>query len=126
MASSAFLPTTKTALTTIKDIICGKVLSGSTSTAVTASGATAIDASLNNVFAVNVTATTTVSISNHLPGQVITFIVAGGGSGNPVMTFGTGFKSTGTLTCTDAATFTISFISNGTSVFQIARSTALS
>lgn len=127
MASTAFPPTTKTALTTIKDTIVGKVLSGSTATALTAASPTVWDASLNNVFTLTPTGSVNINISNSLPGQRLTLIILTSGTSSYTQTFNTGFKTTGTLATgtSDAKYFVLNFISDGTTVYEVSRTTAM-
>jgi hypothetical protein len=121
----AFTPTTKTAITTIKDVIVGKALSGSTATTLTPGGTVAIDASLNNVFKITPAQAETWNISNMLPGQRIIIIIVAS-SGTRVCTFGTGFKPvSATISATDTKSFVLEFISDGTNAWEASRTTAI-
>ena len=125
MASTAFPPTTKTAVTTVKDTIVGKVLSGSTATALTAGANVAIDASLNNLFTITPAQAESWTITNMLPGQRI-FIIIVASSGTRTVTFSTGFKPvSGTISATDTKSFVLQFISDGTNAYEVSRTTAI-
>ena len=126
MASTAFPATTKTALTTINDLIVGKVLSGSTATAITeASNAAAMDASLNNLFTLSLGENATLSVSNLLPGQMIVLIVHSTAV-DPVLSFSATFKSdTGSLTATNTKYFVLEYISDGTNLWEVSRTAAI-
>ena len=60
-------------------------------------------------------------------GQRVTLIVLTSGSSSYTMTFNTNFLSTGTLATgvTTAKTFVIDFVSNGTTLIEVSRTTAM-
>jgi len=71
----------------------------------------------------NQTLTTTVPPA----GSMCTLIVLTSGTSSFTITFGTGFKTTGTLATgtSDAKVFLISFISDGTNLYEAGRTTAM-
>jgi hypothetical protein len=73
----------------------------------------------------NATGTFTTTVPG--AGTACTLIIVTSGTTSYTMTFGTGFKSTGTLATgtVTAKTFVISFISDGTSVIETARTVAM-
>lgn len=60
-------------------------------------------------------------------GQRVTLIVLTSGSNSYTMTFNTNFLTTGTLATgvTTAKTFVIDFVSNGTTLIEVSRTTAM-
>lgn len=76
-----------------------------------------------------VTPNATASFTTTVPaaGTVCKLIILTSGTTSYTMTFGTGFKSTGTLATgtTTAKYFVVSFISNGTFVIETSRTTAM-
>uniref|UniRef100_A0A6C0DN19 Uncharacterized protein n=1 Tax=viral metagenome TaxID=1070528 RepID=A0A6C0DN19_9ZZZZ len=105
----------------------GQVRCG-TVTALPATGtATAIDGTLSQVYTItanSITPTLTITGASTVPGAAINLIVTGDGTAR-VITFGTGFKPTGTLTTAGANNYTLTFISNGTSFFEVSRTAAI-
>lgn len=92
---------------------------------VSASNAVSLDCSKGDVFTYTVTENTTITPINVAPGQFLTLIFQATSSSRTI-TFGAPFKSTGTLaTGTDATkTFTVSFVGDGTSYHEVARTAA--
>ena len=78
---------------------------------------------------VKVTPTATGSFTTTVPaaGVSCTLIILTSGTNSYTMTFGTGFKSTGTMATgtVTAKTFVVSFISDGTSVIETSRTVAI-
>lgn len=60
-------------------------------------------------------------------GSEVSLIVLTSGTTSYTITFGTGFKSTGTLATgtTTARTFVVRFVSNGTAMLEVSRTTAM-
>jgi len=71
----------------------------------------------------NRTLTTTVPA----PGNRCTLMVVSSGVSPYTITFGTGFKTTGTLSTgsVDAKTFLINFLSDGTNLYELSRTVAI-
>lgn len=98
------------------------------SASVVTPGATpTIDASLGSVFTLTPAEAESISIINMTVNQPITLIVLTSGTSSYVLTFSTGFKTTGTLTTgtTSARYFIVQFISDGTNVYEVSRTTAI-
>lgn len=97
------------------------------SVALSASGGAAMDASAASVFTLTPTAAQTITVSGSVAGQRIALIVLTSGASSYTQTFGTGFKTTGTL-ATGTSTgkyFIINFVSDGTNVYEVSRTTAI-
>lgn len=95
--------------------------------AVVTPGATpALDASAANVFTYVPGQAATLSVSGGASGESLTLIVTTSGTSSYTQTFGTGFKSTGTLATgtSDAKQFVVSFIHDGTNYVEVARTAA--
>lgn len=99
----------------------------SVATALAASGGAAINPALGTVFTVTPTASETITASSAPAGAVVYLVVTTSGVTSYTLTFGTNIKSTGTLATgtTSGATFTITFIGNGTNLNEVARTTAM-
>jgi hypothetical protein len=118
--------TTKTAITTTKDLIVGKVLSGIAPTVITeAANAATMNAALNNVFTLTLAENAQLSVTGQLPGQRITLIVLSSAV-DPELSFTADFRTdTGTLTATNTKKFVIDYISDGTVLWEIKRTAAI-
>jgi N-acetylmuramic acid 6-phosphate (MurNAc-6-P) etherase len=68
----------------------------------------------------------TITPTKQIKGQRIVLIITTSGTSSYVITFGTGFKSTGTLATgtTSGKIFVLEFISDGTNYIEVARTTA--
>jgi hypothetical protein len=98
-----------------------------TLTAITPSATPSIDASLSDVYTLTPGEDETISITNGAAYQPITLIILTSGVTSRTLTFGTGFKSTGTL-ATGTSTgkyFVIEFICDGTNCYEKSRTTAM-
>lgn len=99
------------------NMVCGanltvnKVFSTAQVTAITPGATPAIDASLGNVFTLTPAQDETLSISNMVVGQQIVLRILTSGTDPWVLTFGSGFRSTGTLNtgASDAKYFQVTF-----------------
>jgi hypothetical protein len=91
-----------------------------------ASGGSAINPLASSVFTITPTATQTLTASAGNAGDEVTLFVYTSGVTSYTLTFGTGFKSTGTLATgtTTAKQFSIQFISDGTNLCEVGRTTA--
>ena len=104
----------------------GQVRSQDITTLVTVDGApntAVLDVSLGQVFKLTTTKAVTINPSNILPGSHVYLIVTGGGA--HAVTFGTGIKSSGPLSATNTDVFTLHFICDSTSLFELGRTAAL-
>ncbi len=103
----------------------GQIRSSTVTTITSASNAATIDVSLGQVFKITPTENVTFSVSNHLAGDRFTLIITTSGTTSYTMTFngGSDLYSAGTLATgtTDARVFTISFISDGTNMYETGR-----
>jgi len=95
--------------------------------ALTAGATPAVDASAGNVFTLTPGETETLSVTGAVKDQEITLLVLTSGTTSYTLTFGTGFKSTGTLATgtADAKYFVVKFWSDGTNMYEVSRTTAL-
>ncbi len=102
-------------------------LGGSVTIPVAASGGSALNAANGSVFSLTPTASQTLTASVVPAGYEMTLIVITSGTTSYTQTFGTGFKSTGTLATgtTSGATFVLRFISNGTNMIEVSRTAAI-
>jgi len=118
---------TTTSTVTAAGVTTSGVFRSSTSTAITASATPAINAALGNVFTLTPGEDETISITGMTAGQPIYLIILTSGSSSRTLTFGTGFKTTGTLATgtSSGKYFIMSFISDGTNVYEVSRTTAI-
>ena len=118
---------TQGSLTCSGDIVSsGQVRSQDVTTLVTVDGTpntAVLDVCLGQVFKLTTTKAVTINPSNILPGSHVYLIVTGGGAHG--VTFGTGIQSSGTLTVTNGGVFTLHFICDSTSLFELGRTPAL-
>jgi hypothetical protein len=91
------------------------------------SAAIAVDASLSSTFSIAATSNTasTVTVTNPVDGVTYSFLVTADVTGGNVLTFGTGFRVTGTLTLTASKVMAITFESDGTSLIESSRTVAI-
>ncbi|MDP2941988.1 MAG: hypothetical protein Q8O36_00520, partial [Candidatus Omnitrophota bacterium] len=68
-----------------------------------------------------------ISASNLTAGQKINLVITTSGTSSFTLTFGSNFKSTGTLATgtVSAKVFVVSFVSDGTNLNEVARTTAM-
>ena len=87
----------------------------------------AIDASLSDVWTLTTTGSenTTFTVTGGVAGQTYKFIITSDSGGSDVLTFGTGFRVTGTLTLTASKVYVVEFVSDGTSLIETSRTTAI-
>ncbi len=88
----------------------------------------ACNMNLGNVFTLATTeavGAVQINASNGVAGQKVTFIIADDATGGHVVTFGTNFKSSGTLTGTASKSATVDFVYDGTSWYEVNRTTGL-
>lgn len=92
-----------------------------------ANGATAMGFGTNGSVKVTPTANTTYTTTVPVAGTRTTLLVLTSGTTSRTITFGTGFKTVGTLATgtTSARVFAVSFISDGTSLYETGRTAAM-
>ena len=92
-----------------------------------AANATALALATNDTAKLTPSADRTYTSTVPAAGQRATVIILTSGTSSYTLTFGTGFKTTGTLATgtVDAKVFVISFISDGTSLIETSRTTAM-
>ena len=91
-------------------------------------GATpSLDPTLGNVFTLTPAQHETINAASVISGQTISIVVTTSGSSSYTLTFGTSFKSTGTLATgvSSGKVFTVTFVSDGTNYNEVARTTAM-
>ena len=100
----------------------------SSAVSVITSGATpALNCALGDVFTLTPGEAENISASNLTAGQRVSIIITTSGASSYTLTFGTNFKSTGTL-ATGTSTgkvFVVSFVSDGTNLNEVSRTTAM-
>ncbi len=108
-------------------VIKAKVMHSGSAVALTAASAVAIDASAGKVFTLTPGQAETITVSNGKVGQLIYLVITTSGTSSRTLTFGTGFKVTGTLATgtTDGKVFTICFVSDGTNFNEVSRTAAM-
>lgn len=86
-----------------------------------------LDASKGSVHTLTPGEDETITVINAIPGQLLYLIVLTSGVTSRTLTFGTGFKTTATLATgtTSARYFIMTFISDGTNVYEVSRTTAI-
>jgi hypothetical protein len=92
-----------------------------------ANGATAMQLNTYNVVKVTPTATTSYTTTAAPAGTMASIIIVTSGTTSFTITFGSGFKTTGTLATgtVTARTFTINFVSDGTNMIEMSRTVAM-
>uniref|UniRef100_A0A6C0AMW2 Uncharacterized protein n=1 Tax=viral metagenome TaxID=1070528 RepID=A0A6C0AMW2_9ZZZZ len=103
-------------------VASGQLRSSTITPLITTSNATTLDVSLGQVFTMTTSANVTISLTNPSVGAQVFLIVTGGGS--HIITFGTNIKGMGTLSVTNTNIYTIHYICNGTSLFELSRTAA--
>jgi hypothetical protein len=104
-----------------------KIINGAVS-ALTNSSTISCDMNTGNVFTLSTTTAVgnvQINATNGVAGQRATFIITDDATGGHVVTFGTNFKSNGTLTGTASKTATVDFVYNGTNWYEVSRTTGL-
>jgi hypothetical protein len=96
--------------------------------AVLTAGATpSLNPALANVFTLTPGEDETIAAASAPAGQYVTIVVTTTGASSRTLTFGTKFKSTGTLATgtSSGKVFTITFVGDGTNLNEVARTTAM-
>lgn len=94
--------------------------------ALTAGSTVAVDASLGGVFTLTPGEDETINVSNVVNGTRLVLVVTTSGTTSRTLTFGTNFKSTGTLATgtTSAKTFVVEFVAVGGTYVEVSRTAA--
>jgi hypothetical protein len=97
-----------------------------TTVVVTAGATPAVDTSLGGVFTLTPGEDETLTATNLTNGERFSLVVLTSGATSRTLTFGTGFKSTGTLATgtTTAKTFVVSFLVVAGAATEVSRTTA--
>lgn len=104
----------------------GPILS-SAITALTATGTASLDPTKGTIFSVTPTGTLAINAASLQPGGEIVIVVTTSGASSYTITFGTNFKSTGTLATgtSSGKVFTICFACDGVNWNETGRTTAM-
>lgn len=115
------------ALSVTGSVTATAAVRSSTSTALAASGGDALDPTLGTVFTCTPSASETITASSAPVGAYVTLVVTTSGVSSFTLTFGTNFKSTGTLATgtSSGKVFTVTFVGDGTNLNEVARTTAM-
>lgn len=102
-------------------------LRSSGKTVVAASGDDALDPTKGQVFTLTPTASETLTATSAPVGARMYLVVTTAGTSSYTITFGTNFKTTGTLATgtSDAKVFVINFVGDGTNMNEVSRTTAM-
>ena len=100
---------------------------GRPAVALTSGTTIAVNAAAGSLFTLTPAHTGQLNVTGGIAGQVIFFDITTSGTNDYTLTFGTGFKSTGTLATgtVTAKEYTLMFVSNGTNFVEAARTTAM-
>lgn len=96
-------------------------------TALGDTGTVSLDPSLGDVFTTAPTGDMTINASSALLGSRVSIVVTTPDTTSRTLTFGTNFKTVGTLATGTVASkvFTISFVGDGTNLNEVSRTTAM-
>jgi hypothetical protein len=107
--------------------LSGQFVPYSTKTALTPAAAVTITSTTGNFFTLTPDQATTINATTVGPqGQTLFIKILTSGTSSFTLTFGTNFKSTGTLATgtSDAKTFVVQFLSDGTNYVEVRRTAA--
>ncbi len=98
-----------------------------TVSALTAGSTVTLNCALGDVFTLTPAQAETINATNISAGQRVNLVVTTSGTTSYTLTFGTNFKSTGTLATgtTTGKVFVVSFVSDGTNLNEVSRTTAM-
>lgn len=98
-----------------------------TVSALTAGSTVTLSCALGDVFTLTPGQAETINAANVSAGQRVDIVVTTSGTDSYTLTFGTNFKSTGTLAtgASSGKVFVVSFVSDGTNLNEVARTTAM-
>lgn len=96
-------------------------------TALGDTGTVSLDPALGDVFTTAPTGDMTINAASALLGARVSIVITTPNTTSRTLTFGTNFKTTGTLATGTVASkvFTISFVGDGTNLNEVARTTAM-
>jgi hypothetical protein len=100
----------------------------STAVSVLTAGSTVtLNCALGDVFTLTPGQAETINASNISAGQRVNLVVTTSGTDSYTLTFNTNFKTTGTLAtgATSGKVFVVAFVSDGTNLNEVARTTAM-
>jgi hypothetical protein len=99
----------------------------STSTVITPGATPSLDASLGDIFTLTPGEDETIAVTNQAAGQEIVLVIHTSGTTSRTITFGSGFKPSGTLATgtVDSKYFVLKFFSDGTNAYELTRTAAL-
>lgn len=114
-----------TGLISSTNVLTSQILS--TPVALGTTGAVTLTPSAGMVYTDTPTGTTTINAASAPAGQPIWLVVTTSGTSSFTITFGTNFKTTGTLATgtVSGKVFTMAFISDGTNFNEVARTVAM-
>lgn len=94
---------------------------------VTSASTIALDTTLGGIFTLTPAHTATINAASVIAGREIVLVITTSGTNSFTLTFGTNFKSTGTLATgtANAKVFVIRFVSDGTNWNETSRTTAM-
>jgi len=94
---------------------------------VTSASTIALDTTLGGIFTLTPAHTATINAASVIAGREIVLVITTSGTSSYTLTFGTNFKSTGTLATgtANAKIFVIRFVSDGTNWIETSRTTAM-
>lgn len=97
-----------------------------TSQTLTAASTVSVDPTLGAIVKLTPAQAETLNAVNVAEGQQVILVVTTSGTTSYTLTFGTNFKSTGTLATgtVDAKTFVVKFVAVGSNLVEVARTTA--
>jgi hypothetical protein len=128
-ATSPVFTTPALGVATGTSLVVTGALRSSTATVLASTGTVSVDPTLGQVFTINPASNTTVTYNaaSAPVGAVIHLVITTTSTTADVITFGTNFKSTGTLSTgtTSGKVFTITFVGDGTNMNEVARTTAM-
>jgi hypothetical protein len=125
-AAGAFTTLAASGAAAFAAAVTGKTF-GCTSKSLTSATTIALDCRDGDLQTLTPAHDATINASNQIAGQKLSLILTTSGTTAYTLTFGTGFKSSGTLGTGEvsAKKFVIQFVSDGTSLVELARSAAL-
>lgn len=99
----------------------------STVSALTAGATVTLNCALGDVFTLTPAEAETINATNLAAGQRINLVITTSGTNSYTLTFSGNFKVTGTLAtgATSGKVFTVTFVSDGTNLNEVARTTAM-
>lgn len=108
------------------NVIAGRQIYSATTTALPASGTNTVDFTVGQLYTLSATGATTINATVPPSGSVVYIVSTSPAGGTQTVTFGTGFKKSGTLATGAAGNVaTIVFVSDGTNLNEISRSATL-